>query len=362
MISLELGRPVAIRDSDYTITVPPTPSASTAQRQFSQDHQGDFPFLSLVRVAEGIFYPISSLRESFLEDLVIRSTDNQLLNCLIHLPLHHYLSTTGVTDPSVIYPVLLLQNARLIMYRHNLTPLAPMTSRYQAIDECSNVAQQTAQFISKFTPKREDTSTSQAPAPWEGYPRAIYVILYMHFFRCALFLVFRGDFTAALVCARASASLGSTSPVSRACRQYLMFFLRYLGHKVPSNPEPRREPDEDLIAYLSADVQRSDASWVFRSSDVSALGQNDPQRVYENTLSLHRIQDETRESSWGSIIELLEKLEENPSKLYSQDEKTGSSISLQPLHQLPPPILASTPVQNPGGTSRMSIADILGRT
>ena len=331
------------------------------QRDIPKGGQSASQLLSLIRVAKSVTCSTSSPREAFLEDSALHSTNNQLLNCLIDSPLHHYFSTTGVVASSSIGPILILQNARLILYRHNLTPMAPDASRDEAIIRCSEVAQQTAQIISRSM--RSTTTDQVSWTPWEdSLPRIMCTIWYTHLLRCTLFLVLRDDYAAAQICIRASAALRSTLPISRACRQYLQFFLHYLGHKLPSDASSRWELDEDLIAYLSADLQRGDASWIFRGNDVSILRQNDSQQACVDTSSRHQVQGETQESSWAGIVEQLEKLEANRSKLLDQDEETRSSGPLRSSHQLIPPVPASAHIQNPGGTSRMNIADILGKT
>ena len=279
------------------------------------------------------------------------------------MPLHHYLSTTGATNSSSIGLVLLLQNARLILYRYNLTPLAPRSNRYKAINGCCEVAQQSAQLLSKSVQEWEPIFKGQAlPTPGkESLSQIIATVLCKHLFRCTLFLLFRGDYTAALICTRASATLGHAWPISWACRQYLTFFLVQISQRLSDVSMIPEELDEELIAYLSADMQRGDASWVF-GSGVSALKRNDLPQADADTLSRHQVQCEAGGNSWVDIIEQLEKLEANQLKPEGQDTTTKSSEPLSPSHRFPPSVPSSTHVQSPGGTNRMSIADILGRT
>jgi hypothetical protein len=96
-----------------------------------------------------------------------------------------------------------------------------------------------------------------------------------HLWRCTLFLLFGGHFDAALTCIRASANIATLRDVNVACGRNIAFFLDALIEKRRAGGlagsqgyRSERELDEELIAYVSGDLQAStENSWVWQGSE-----------------------------------------------------------------------------------------------
>jgi hypothetical protein len=90
-----------------------------------------------------------------------------------------------------------------------------------------------------------------------------------------LFLLFGGHFDAALTCIRASALISTLRDVNVACGRNLAFFLGVLIEKRRAGSlagsagyRGERELDEELMAYVSGDLQGStENSWVWTGSE-----------------------------------------------------------------------------------------------
>lgn len=113
-------------------------------------------------------------------------------------------------------------------------------------------------------------------------------MLCMHIWRCTLFLLFGGHWEAALTCVRAHAAVGFAREVNVACGKNIAFFIEVLIEKKRSSAgkgrevqpqgylgqRPRFDMDEEVLAYLSADLQAGDEAWVWQGREV--LGMRSP--------------------------------------------------------------------------------------
>jgi hypothetical protein len=101
-----------------------------------------------------------------------------------------------------------------------------------------------------------------------------------HIWRCTLFLLYAGHFDAALACIRASASVSTFRDVNVGCGRYLSFFIgalidkRRAGSTIGSpSYASERDIDEELLAYVSGDMQASvENSWVWADADAAMEG------------------------------------------------------------------------------------------
>ncbi|KAB8300487.1 hypothetical protein EYC80_000653 [Monilinia laxa] len=106
----------------------------------------------------------------------------------------------------------------------------------------------------------------------------------MHIWRCTLFLLFGGHFDAAITCIRAAAIIGYSREVNVACGRHIAFFLSTLIEKKRSSSMKGREApgylgqrigryemDEEVLAYLSGDLQGGDEAWIWQGRDVMGM-------------------------------------------------------------------------------------------
>lgn len=193
----------------------------------------------------------------------------------------------------------------------------------------------------------------------------------MHLWRCTLLFSFRGDYIAALLCARASATIGDARPVNVACGRYLDFFLRRLVAKIQQGEGAYLESDEEMMAYVSGDLQGSiGTSWAWQGAEnedqaspatqsplVVDVG-NNPGTSGETAMCEGVIEW----SGWGGLLETLGQLAQKKpgSQAPRSHAQDGSKSHVQgnALH-----LGSSTDVQTPKvlppNSSRISIANII---
>lgn len=109
----------------------------------------------------------------------------------------------------------------------------------------------------------------------------------MHIWRCTLFLLFGGRFDAAATCIRALAYVGFEREVNVACGRYIGFFLGVLIDKKRSSENKSREQvylgqspnqrvgrfdmDEEVLVYLSGDLQGGEEGWIWQNREVMGM-------------------------------------------------------------------------------------------
>ena len=294
----------------------------------------------------------------------------------------------GPLDPRHIGPIIYLHNARLMLYRHNMSPSCPADARLRAIDLCLKVAQDTACLLSRCVGADSKSTSSN----WRSLlATSASTLLCTHLWRCILFLLFRGEYHSALVLVQASSAIGDARLVNSCCGRYISFFLACIFERLQTGRVVDFEYDEELMVYLSADLQSSnDSGWVWQDPGASASNRiesdQDSRTHLENandSLSPRFPSEDPRtpaidgttnieeRQAWGgwenierSVHFLLDQ-QSRQQKLYESQQGTPSSLisgaAERHGHSSMAPF-ASQPVnqqQDSLGTSRMTIANII---
>ena len=273
LLALETGKPALINDDDCEVDLP---SAVDDERFADSDNstpaivdgqQLTSPFLATTQVVRSLGHLSRTLRQTpTVTASTLDSFDRHFDTCLGVFPPTYHPKTDLPLDPRFLSPVIHLQNARLLLHRHNLSPLSPIEARSAAFDACLSITLDTAGLLSRSM-QTEDAFASAATT-----------LLCTHIWRCSLLLLFRQQYAAALACVHASALIADRRSVNAACGRYLAFFLRCLLDRLCSRPGPGQSGrpavdlsrDEELVAYVVGDLHDSFDGWVW-SSDVSSL-------------------------------------------------------------------------------------------
>jgi len=308
----------------------------------------------------------------------VRDFDKQFDKCISAFPPHLRLTSSQYLDPRSLGPMIHLQNARMVLHRHNLSPMCARDARSRAIDECVVIAKDTFRLLSRImqAPGASPRSTpAAAPDTWQfRLATAAFSMLCTHIWRCVLILCFRGEYSAALLCVRVSAAIGDVRPVNAACGQHLKLFLNCLVAKRQRDQAVDLEDDEELVVYLSGDLQSSSPnSWIWQDSDPGkahdrrqSQGRGIPDRTEagkaNSPLTATVIEDDIEEwSGWERVEWVLQRL---ASERQQQQQQRVSIDKSAPQTQFETGSLerrgkATLPQVRPGSSSRISIADII---
>ena len=364
LLSLELGRPALTREEDCNVKLPspvddeyiqsgsdwlsPTPDQSTS------------PLLPTIQIIGGIAKLLRLLKNHHLAKSTLDAYDSHFKGCIQGFPVYQHIQTSHYVDPSQLTPIIYLQNARLMLHRHNLTPTSAAQDRSAALDQCASTAADTArllrQSMQEMPPGARPSASDQDDTWQKRMLSAVSAFFCTHTWRCALFLIFRSDFENAIWCAQASATFGASRPVNVACGRYLQFFLEKMATKLKQGAPI--ESDEELIAYVSGDLQGNfENSWIWKEGigDVY-LGQpvHSAAAVPRETTGANSPTNSGQWNGWEATLALLDHLFHE--KQQRQQHQAIAESSLRPPLILPP--LAPSP-NSPNPSNRMSIKDLI---
>lgn len=359
-----------IREEDCEVELPSTTDDVNLRPNTSRDPSNmshPTTFLLTLCVIREISKLIKITKPHVLSPAVIQDCDLRFNNCLATFPAHYQIQRSEPLDSRIIAPIMYLQNARLLLHRHNLTTQCAPQIRFAALNSCTSIAHNTARILSRciLDPPLSLDQQASTRHTWAAHLITASTALFCtHIWRCILFLCMQADFEAALVCVRVSAAIGDARPVNIACGRYVAFFLERLTEKMHHEGRANIEIDEELIAYVSGDLQGSlEHSWIWQGDESFR-----EQEAQCSVLDIPERDDDTTEASkdivlgrvdWNEILGRIERLSEEQQQEERQREVQGFSPrtpggSLH-LGSLTPDRGHTLPISS----SRISIADIM---
>jgi ribosomal protein L37AE/L43A len=281
LLASELGHPFSIQDNDCDVSLPVGMDDQFIQDDGMMVPNGAEPLthslLAVIHVVRSYSSMLTALKSPVLGSSQLSKFDSHLRKCLGTFPPACDPSSTVPLSPHFLAPLAFVLHARMVLHRHHMAPGCPGDTRLVAIENCTLVALDTASLISRTNSPLGDVATS---------------LLTTHVFRSALFLLLTGYFDYATTCIRALASIDGRREVAVPCGRYLSFFIpilaskraehaAYLARNTPPTTYPRPhsapEPsalltslarDEELLAYVSADLQASpERSWLWNGME-----------------------------------------------------------------------------------------------
>ena len=328
-----------------------------------------FALTHTIVVIGGIARLLRMLKAPQIPRQALQAYDRHFDEVIGSFPTSHQPHAYVYIDPIEMPPIIYLQNARLILHRHNLTPTCEQATRTQAVDSCASVAKDTARFMRRCMqppPAGRSSSITTREESWESrLIAASSAFICTHLWRCTLLLLFRFDFESALACARASAVLGDTRRVNTACGRFLDFFLSQCLAKLKQRVD--FDTDEEMIAYASGDLQGSfESSWIWQESKGNIhLGTplQDTSRSHSGQLQaqLNEVTDTRKENDWAGwdkIVKLIEGLADEQKQASERFPPTTIEVMQPRAIHLPPLIGSPSPSTTPS-RDRLSIKDLL---
>ena len=335
------------------------------------------PLLASFEVISAITKVLKAVRRPVISTTTLQACDTLFGSCIAAFPTRHQFRVDEYLHPYELAPLIYLQSARLMLHRHNLTPLCPASERTAAIDRCCIIGQDTVQLLARCMQNPPASSLILPASPsvldtWETRLKAAATtFLSTHLWRCTLLFSFRGDYNAALVCARASATIGDARPINVACGRYLDFFLRRLVAKIQQGEGAYLESDEEMMAYVSGDLQGSiGTSWAWQGAEINDRASPAAQSPFlVDASNIPGTSGETAMcegviewSGWGSLLETLGQLaQEKPGSQAPRSQAQdgySSHVKGNVLH-LGLSADVQAPKVLPASSSRISIANII---
>ena len=291
-LAVELGLPTAFIDEDHDEI------AERAKEQLSGHRYGRLhTALVTARVVVSV---CKALRTTSLTPSIIASIDAQIERCVSFLSPPFRPSSKECLDATGMLPAIYLQDLRLLLHRQQINPLNSAMARAKGLDDCVKI---TTSSLDIFVRIRQasisnDNRTIEPPEERPGWKQEVAstatTFLCMHIWRCFLFLVAYDHYDAAQLCAKIAGAIGSLRTINEPCGRYAQFFLDWWidAKKVRKTV---LVDDEELLAYLSADIQRNLDQWQEGA-------------VIENSASPMLEDEKVTSNSWEQVTEKLQSL------------------------------------------------------
>ena len=359
------------------------PQVLDEERLMADDVHTPLPptlLLSHIYIARLMAPLAKTFRSLCITSETLTKFESHLGECLHLFPRPLQLSTTVALDPCIMAPLISFQNTRIMLHRHNLSPSCSPEQRAQAIDRCLHASRDTASVLSRcILPHLQSHDWEQR------FILSATTMLCTHLWRCMLLLLFRQLYDAFFLLLRAAATINDARSINICCGRYLSFFLRSLIERVEKNDSIEIDQDEELLVYLSADLQASTNSWVWGNAETGThLSRRQKHGRPKNTQNEPEAQDtsgakspawdnmlsEEEQHDWGGWLHIeqsaryLQQLTER--QHYSHDH-VQQPLSRSPLLNGPAPgtsgpTLAplTVPIESPDpNRARMTIANII---
>ncbi|KAF2461996.1 fungal-specific transcription factor domain-containing protein [Lineolata rhizophorae] len=283
LLSLELGKPMLIDEDDCNVDYP-SPVHERQAFHLGSQQLLDYSHQRTVQQAMmGVLRSISQLKRALKSPVVSAATLRHygifFYEIQSKLPEPCDPTTEGHPDPLLLYTFITLQLTRFYLYRHNLSTACQPCERTESLDRCLGVAQETVHYVSRSIGMSPTSlgagqySTTSGDDLWKRrIAKATTNILCTHMWRCALVLLIRCDFSAAITCVRIMAAVGNARKINTACGRYLAFFVDRLTEQIRSGTtRSQLGQDEEMVAYVSADMQGDpESSWVWHGGEAGA--------------------------------------------------------------------------------------------
>ncbi|KAH6885765.1 fungal-specific transcription factor domain-containing protein [Thelonectria olida] len=360
-LATELGRPVLIDDEDCDVSLPAGVDDQYIHEGGMLVPNGAEPLthslLAVIHVVRSYTALLTALTPPALSSTQLSNLDNHFKKCLGTFPPACDPSSTVPLAPHFLAPLAYLIHARLLLHRHHLDPGYPLEARLASVENCTHIALDTASLL-----QRSNTAVLAEGAT---------ALLTTHIFRCTLFLLLTGYHDHAIICIRALAAMSARRDVAIPCGRFLSFFVstlatkreeaaNYVSRGAPLPPfgtsRPPVDPtailqvlsrDEDLLAYVSADLQASpDAAWLWAGLErETQLPQHSPTVPPQTTGSASNLVSseartgltEGEEREWGGWTRL-----ETAVRGLDVGNATPTPAN-RPTWTLPPPRKSETP-------------------
>lgn len=376
LLALELGNPLIIDDDTCDTEYPKAVDDQFITKHGVLQDGQSIPLPAITHIVRSVQPLIKLFKSEHVSPETLQSYDRYFDSCQDLFPRPLSLASSESLDPRSIAPVIYLQNVRIMLHRHNLSPLCRPEARYEAVESCVQIALNTSRVMSRCMGQasvtRYDLAVSAA------------TLFCTHIWRCTLFLLFRGEYEAALILVQALSAIGSARTVTVDCGRHIAFFISCMTERIQGGVAGDFEQDEELMAYVSADLQsNAENSWVWQGAETDAiLGANstsgrdpvessygggrsswppfacaDLSRITCDRVSVEEVPQDW--DGWEQVERSLRYLLEQQRLQRQQIQPRGSHV---PPITIPPPQFQPGQQTQPSvspGNSRMMIANII---
>ncbi len=392
-LQAELGRPVEIDDADCNVPFPRMERFThqaligvTPNRPSGPAFASNL-FVPSLYVARLIGPLVRTIQAACVPASALEAFDSHFLSCWAafapeYRPNHH-----SSLDPQYLASLFLLQNLRLMLHRHNLSPATPPEERAAALEACVSVSKDTAILVERvlnwYQPADEQTGMKECT--WQvRMANSATSAVCTHLWRCTLFLCLRGLWHVALPLVRASKAIGDCRLINVGVGKYTWGFFCFANGKKLRNwsEEPKIDDmDDEVLCLATGDLQGTEHAWNGLWIGDLSLQETEAElpkiclaaSEYDNALRSKTVLDSNADDpvwvGWDKVeafviekVALSTRIQQRnnhatPHILHPSESREHSSIDPLMIN-FPPPSSETVP----GSNTKMSIANFIRST
>lgn len=267
MLAGQQGSEMSVTDSDSDL--PPPDSISTLQSHDPQSRVALHAKLYGWTVLHARV--IRLLRDSsFLSQEEVEKLEERINAQYEKLPALMSLNTEYFDNPAwYLDNHIFVHNTKFRVYRHNLTPNAPLLLRQAALKRCIDFATEASAYIrERFKDEDEAESKEDARKVNQRVIRIIYPEHCQYLLSCAMFLIAAKLWATALPLINALHAIGNKLPINKCCCRYLWGVIVWtngresiLGIADRAKDGLLADEDEEIFALIAADMHQDARAW-----------------------------------------------------------------------------------------------------
>jgi hypothetical protein len=238
-------------------------------------------------------------------------------------PLETVLDVDDPTSSPFLTNYMLLQDSMMTIYRHNLSPNAPMQLRLHSLRHCIGTCQSWSVLIKRCAYEGPDLTAEQA-ARTHRFITMVIPEFCQHLWRCELLLFAAGMYKEAIPLVVASRAIAGYRPVNLELPRYAAGLLKFCYGKGSildhANSGHWTIADEEIIAFAVGDMHGMYRGRGFpdlwdrpaRPRHRTSESDTDESSVSESTSSMWNMEikmesdDEEEENvTWDDVLELV---------------------------------------------------------
>jgi hypothetical protein len=239
-------------------------------------------------------------------------------------PLETVLDVDDPTSSPFLTNYMLLQDSMMTIYRHNLSPNAPMKLRVHSLKHCIGTCQAWSVLIKRCAFEGPDLTAEQS-ARTHRFVTPVIPEFCLHLWRCELLLFASGMYKEAIPLVIASRAIGGYRPVNLELPRYTVGLIKFcsgkgsiLDHAISGH---WTITDEEIIAFAVGDMHGMYRGRGFpdlwdrplpRSKQRTSESDTDESFVSESTSSTWNIDirmesddEEDENVTWDDVLELV---------------------------------------------------------
>lgn len=274
------------------------------------------------------------LRElPYLETSGIQGMIGRAQTQWLSYPLDTVLEADDPTSSKSLMNYMLLQDSMMTIYRHNLSPKAPMPFRAQSLKDCIDICRTWSVLIRRCAYEGPDLTKEQA-ARTHRFVSQVLPEFCLHLWRCELLLIATAMYSEVIPLVVASRAIGSHRPVNIELPRYVEGLIKFCDGKGSildhANSTQWTVADEEVIAFAVGDMHGMDR------------GKGFPDLWHRPTRGLKRRNSES-ESEESTMSECTNGMRNGDVKMESEDESDENvtwddvleMVKSRAVHQVP---------------------------